>query len=181
MVSRVASMMVYFPIIGMVACSGEGKANEDVQETNEVLSDEPTDVKPEICVAHPDTCWTGSGPEGPFDCCRSPKKCCDLCLSPGSCGSQTMCLEVCPEIVPCEGIPMGGYMSCYYEPSAFSGSVYCPVPSNPSPHSVACVSECSTGVECPFPEGYDNVYLCCPEGRSCGMVEGYELPFCSEE
>ncbi|MFH1436786.1 MAG: hypothetical protein ABIJ56_13850 [Pseudomonadota bacterium] len=165
------------------ACDGGGNGEEDAAVDADA-QDAPDflDMGAEFCTSHPNACHTGGGGIDPFDCCRTPKECCNLCFPAENCGSRTDCMETCPRTMPCEGLPGSSALACWYNPDDFSGTVYCPVSENPNPaFSLACTGGCSTGVECPLPEDpYGDTALCCPENWRCDIVSGYNLPYCVE-
>jgi hypothetical protein len=163
----------------LAACSdgnGESDASLDADGVD------AADQRPEICISHPNTCHTGSTVIDPYDCCTPPRQCCNLCFPPEGCGSRTECLETCPEVIPCGGIPDHDHVSCYYQPSQFEGTVYCPVDANPNPAApLACAAVCETGVVCPMlDDRFGDAALCCPENWSCETVPLYNLPVCAE-
>lgn len=161
----------------LLSCNGDdgGRDTEVDGDAADIV-----DLRPEICYAHPNTCNTGGGVIEPYNCCSAPRVCCNLCFPPEHCGSRTECLEECPQTIPCEGNPTRDNLSCYFNPSDFSGTVYCPVHENPNPaFAIACVADCPTGVICPLPEEiYGDTALCCPENWSCDTVPLYNLPVC---
>jgi hypothetical protein len=157
-------------------CGGGGGSEDGGLDPDAEVSD----VRSELCTAHPNTCNTGGGVIEAYDCCSPPRVCCDLCFPPDRCGSRTECLEECPRTIPCEGFPEVSDISCYYDPADLAGTAYCPMHLSPNPSTpTACVAECPTTTVCPLPqELYGNAALCCPEGSSCETVPLYELPRC---
>jgi hypothetical protein len=159
-------------------CGEDGSGGGDTSTDSAADTGGPDTFDP--CSRYPNACNLDSrNPHAPYDCCASGTTCCALCNDETMCQLNYECLATCPETLPCTGSAGAGGFSCYYDPSDFTATVYCPVPSGSPPDTtVPCTADCATGITCAFePDPWGDAALCCPDGTACA-TSGFGLPFC---